>query len=317
MDFLKEDRSMDEKLTRREMLHKIGYAGLAAAGAGFLLSKQAPAWSSPAPAADSTSKVVVAKGGNVYGRLKAVLKACGGIEKYVKKGSKVYIKPNIGWARDPEDAANTNPELIYYLITMCYAAGAKEVKIYENTCDNYVYAFKKSGIKDAVERAKGALFAADSEGFYRDREVPGGKILKKVKAVKYLDEADCFINVPIAKNHSAAKFTLGMKNMMGVIFDRGYWHRSGLDQCIADFMTIVKPQLTIIDGTRILTTGGPKGPGKVEEPKTLIASTDFVAADSYAVTLFGHKGLDIPYIRIAGQMGLGQADIQKVKIEKV
>jgi len=306
---------MDEKLTRREMLRKMGYAGLAAAGAGFLLSSPSPAWS--VPAAGGGSKVAVARGGNIYGRLREVLKACGGIEKYVKKGSKVFVKPNIGWARDPEDAANTNPELVYYLITMCYAAGAKEVRIYENTCDNYVYAFKKSGIKDAVLRAKGTLFAADSEGFYRDRDVPGGKILKKVKVVRYLDEADCFINVPIAKNHSAARLTLGMKNMMGIIFDRGYWHNAGLDQCIVDFMTIVKPQLTIIDGTRILTTGGPKGPGKVEEPKTLIASTDFVAADSYAATLFGRKCLDIPYIRMAGQAGLGQADIQKVTVEKV
>jgi len=302
-----------DAISRREALKKMGQLGVAALGASLIPAAltTGEAWSAPA------SKVCVAAGGNLAGRLGRVLKGCGGIERFVKKGSKVYLKPNIGWAREPRDAANTNPELVEYLIRLCYKAGAKEVKIYENTCDNYVYCFQKSGIKEAAERAGAKLYAADSRQYYTSVAVPKGKALKNVDIVKYLQEADVFINVPIAKVHSGAKYTLGMKNMMGVIFDRGYWHKSGLDQCIADFMTIVKPHLTIVDATRILTTGGPKGPGQVKELNTLVASTDFVAVDAYATTLFGARGLDIPYIKLAGDMGLGVADLAKVKVDKV
>lgn len=305
---------MKEKITRREAMSEMLKWGAVAYGAGFLpfgfnIEK--------AQASSVSPKVTVAKGGNIYGRLKEVLKNSGGIEKFVNKGSRVIIKPNVGWARNPEDAANTNPDLVYYIIKMCYSAGAKEVKVFEYTCDNYVYCFQKSGIKDAVERAGGEIYSADSQKYYKNMKIPGAKTLKNVDVVKYVTEADCFINVPVAKNHSAAILTLGMKNMMGIIFDRGFWHNAGLDQCIAEFMTIVKPHLTIIDATRILTTGGPKGPGKVKELNTLIGSTDFVAADAYAATLFGMKGMDIPYIKLAHNMGLGQADTSKMSIVNV
>jgi uncharacterized protein (DUF362 family) len=310
-----QEELMNDRVTRRQMLQKMGHMGIVAL-AGGMLPLSWPLQSAYS-AESGLPRVVVGKGGNLTGRLNAVLKGVGGLEHFVRKGSKVYIKPNIGWAREPEAAANTNPDLIFALINLCYAAGAKEVKIYENTCDNYAYCFQKSGIKDAVERSGGKLFAANNSSFFTTVDVPKGKTLKKVNVVKYAQEADCIINVPVAKHHSAAAFTLSMKNLMGIVEDRGYWHNAGLDQCIADFMTLVKPQLTIIDATRILTTGGPKGPGAVKEPGILIGSTDFVAADSYATTLFGKKGLDVPYIRIASQMGLGQADLNRISIVKV
>jgi uncharacterized protein (DUF362 family) len=304
---------MEERVTRREALKKLGQWGLISAGLSGIL----PRALGHVEAATVKPKLVVASGGKLFGRLQAVLKEVGGIESFVKKGSKVLIKPNVGWARTPEQGANTNPDLVFYLIKMCYSAGAKEVVIYEHSCDNYTSTFQLSGIKDAVERAGGKIFSADSEAYYMPIEVPAGKILKKVNIVKYIREADCFINFPIAKNHSAAVLTLGMKNMMGLIWDRGRWHISGLDQCIADFMTAVKPNLTIVDATRILTTGGPKGPGKVKELNTLIATTDFVAADSYAATLFGKKGMTIPHIRNAHSMGLGQAEIENMTIKTI
>ncbi len=302
-----------DAISRRDALKKMGQLGVAALGASLVPAAltTGEAWGT------LTSKVCVATGGNVAGRLGRVLKGCGGIERFVRKGSKVYLKPNIGWAREPQDAANTNPELIEYLIRLCYKAGAKEVKIYENTCDNYVYCFQKSGIKEAAERAGAKLYAADTKQYYTSIAVPKGKALKNVEIVKYLQEADVFINVPIAKTHSAARYTLGMKNMMGVVFDRGQWHKAGLDQCIADFMTVVKPQLTIVDATRILTTGGPKGPGQVKELNTLVASMDFVAVDAYAATLFGAGGVNVPHIKLAGDMGLGVADLSRVKVVKV
>jgi uncharacterized protein (DUF362 family) len=132
-------------------------------------------------------------------------------------------------------------------------------------------------------------------------------------------DADVVINVPIAKHHSAAGLTLGMKNLMGVVHDRDGMHARGLHQAIADIATVVRPQLTIIDAIRILTANGPTG-GNLKDVKkldTLVASTDVVAADSYATTFFGMTGKDIDYIRFGAAMGLGEMDLTKIKIEEI
>ena len=202
---------------------------------------------------------------------------------------------------------------------LCFEAGAKEVIVLDYTLDPARITYEMSGIAKAAE-ARGARMVYVSPRDFVPIEVPKGKILSAydVRVLKQVLDADVFINVPIAKTHGSARLTLGMKNLMGIIQDRGSWHRSGdLHQCIADFVTAVKPHLTVIDAIRILASGGPKGPGRVEQKDTIIASTDIVAADAYATTLFGLNPNDAPHIIKAAELGVGVADLKKVKIVKV
>ncbi|MFZ8851406.1 DUF362 domain-containing protein [Fervidibacter sp.] len=251
--------------------------------------------------------------------VRKAIKALGGMGRFVKKGNRVLIKPNIAFARPPEGAANTNPEVVAELVQLCFEAGAKEVIVLDYTLDPARITYEMSGIAKAAE-AKGARAVYISPRDFVPIEVPKGKILSAydVRVLKQVLDADVFINVPIAKTHGSARLTLGMKNLMGIIQDRGAWHRSGdLHQCIADFVTAVKPHLTVIDAIRILASGGPKGPGRVEQKDTIIASTDIVAADAYATTLFGLNPNDVPHIIKAAELGVGVADLKRVKIVKV
>jgi len=298
-------------MKRRELLRQLGL-GVAAVGLGQVaLGQKAGRQQQPV--------VVVAEKDKPAELVRKAIKALGGMGRFVKKGNRVLIKPNIAFARPPEGAANTNPEVVAELVQLCFEAGAKEVIVLDYTLDPARITYEMSGIAKAAE-AKGARVVYVSPRDFVPIEVPKGKILSAydVRVLKQVLDADVFINVPIAKTHGSARLTLGMKNLMGIIQDRGAWHRSGdLHQCIADFVTAVKPHLTVIDAIRILASGGPKGPGRVEQKDTIIASTDIVAADAYATTLFGLTPNDVPHIIKAAELGVGVADLKRVKIVKV
>lgn len=298
-------------MKRRELFRHLGL-GLTAAGLAQFAMGQKTKEKQP-------SVVVVAEKDSPAALVRKAIKALGGMEKFVKKGSRVLIKPNIAFARPPEGAANTNPEVVAELVRLCFRAGAKEVIVLDHTLDPARITYEMSGIAKAAE-GQGARMVYVSQRDFVPIEVPKGKILSayRVMVLKQVLDADVFINVPIAKTHGSARLTLGMKNLMGIIQDRGSWHRSGdLHQCIADFVTAIKPNLTVIDAVRVLASGGPKGPGRVEQKDTVIVSTDIVAADAYAATLFGLTSSDVPHIIKAAELGVGVADLKQVKIVKV
>jgi len=305
-------RKEEMQMKRRELLRRLGL-GVAAVGLGQVTLGQKAGGQQQQPV------VVVAEKDKPTELVRKAIKALGGMGRFVKKGNRVLIKPNIAFARPPEGAANTNPEVVAELVQLCFEAGAKEVIVLDYTLDPARITYEMSGIAKAAE-AKGARMVYVSPRDFVPIEVPKGKILSAydVRVLKQVLDADVFINVPIAKTHGSARLTLGMKNLMGIIQDRGSWHRSGdLHQCIADFVTAVKPHLTVIDAIRILASGGPKGPGRVEQKDTIIASTDIVAADAYATTLFGLTPNDVPHIIKAAELGVGVADLKRVKIVKV
>jgi uncharacterized protein (DUF362 family) len=261
--------------------------------------------------------VSVAKGKDKKKLVDAVLKPLGGMNAFVKAGDRVVIKPNAAWSRTPEEGANVHPDILQYTIELCYQSGAKKVSVVENSCDNYRSAFKVNGIQDAVSRTRASLEALDKGSDFVTVAVPQGKVLKKVAISKEIQEADVYINMPIAKSHGAATLTLGMKNHMGAIEDRWFFHRNDLHQCIADVSTVLRPSLTIIDATRLMLTKGPKGPGELRIEDKIIAGVDQVALDSFAATLFGYTGYEIGHIQAAFEHGLGEIDLDKMRIEEV
>ena len=179
-------------------------------------------------------------------------------------------------------------------------------------------AYETSGIAQAVEAAGGQMELMNSLK-YQEVAIPNAMALNRTQVYADILNADTVINVPIAKHHSNARLTLGLKNLMGVILNRGALHASGLHQSIVDLSTVVKPQLTVIDATRILVANGPTGGNlnDVRQMDTIIASADVVAADAYAATLFNMTGADIEYIRLADQLGLGTMDLTSINIEEI
>lgn len=243
----------------------------------------------------------------------------GGMTKFVKKGQKVVVKPNIGWDVSPERAGNTNPKLIGRIIKHCLDAGASEVYVFDNTCDEWNLCYKNSGIEKAVKDAGGKIVPGNTEGYYQSVQIPRGKKLKEAKVHELILSSDVFINVPVLKHHSSANVSLSMKNLMGIVWDRRYWHRNDLQQCIADFASWRKPTLNVIDGYRVMMRNGPRGVSEADvvTMKQMIVSADIVAADAAAAKIFGSQPLDIPHIRIASEMKIGTVALDKLSINRI
>jgi uncharacterized protein (DUF362 family) len=261
--------------------------------------------------------MTIAWNGSIEARVKKAIDGLGGIGKFVKKGNSVAIKPNIAWARSAGQAANTNPEVLTAVIKLCKQAGAGRITVVEHTCDDWQTAFEMSGVRRVCAVTKARLVSGHNRSGYKPVSIPKGKILKSDECMREVLDADCFINVPIAKVHGATGMTASMKNLMGVMYDRQNWHSKGLDQCIADYASAVKADLIILDGIRVLLTRGPKGPGDTKDVGHIVASTDPVAIDAYACKLLGKDPLHVGHIVAASKLGLGQIDLKKVAQKKV
>lgn len=267
----------------------------------------------------SSADLIVARGGEPEEMARRALDAYGGMKTFVPKGANVVIKPNICVAYHTyEYAATTNPWLMGALVKMAMEAGASRVQVFDFPFGGSAQeAYTRSGIQEQVLTAGGEMMPMP-EFKYVTADIPNGVELKWTKAFKDALDADVLINVPIAKHHGSARLSLGMKNLMGLILDRGAIHNN-LGQRIADLNTLFRPKLTVIDAVRILTNHGPSGGNLDDVTKldTIIVSSDIVAADSYATTLFGLQPDDIAYIRAATKMGLGNSDLKSLKIEEI
>ncbi|MDI6727798.1 MAG: DUF362 domain-containing protein [Thermodesulfovibrionales bacterium] len=267
-------------------------------------------------AADKTD-LAVAHGASPSKITRAAIDAMGGIKKFISRGDIVVIKPNMAWDRTPEQAANTNPEVVVEVVKMCYEAGAKKVKVFDRTVNDPRRCYVQSGIADAV-RVLGAEVSYVDERKFKDMDIKG-EAMKSWPLYTDIFEADKVINIPVAKHHSLAKLTMSMKNWMGVMGGSRRQIHQKLDESLVDLSMFIKPTLTILDAVRILTANGPQGGNLADVKKldTVIAGVDQVAIDSFGATLFGIKGSDLGYVRMADQRGLGTMDIAKLKIRKI
>jgi uncharacterized protein (DUF362 family) len=261
--------------------------------------------------------VAVAEGQDYAAITRNVLGAIGGMGRFVKAGNTVVVKPNMGWDRKPEQAATTHPIVVRTIVEECLKAGAKKVKVFDNTCNDMRRCYENSGIPAALKDMKNVDVRFMEDEKYKKVELKG-TFLKEWELYGEAISADVFINAPIAKHHSLTGLTLGMKNMMGIMGgNRGFIHRQ-IEDALSDVSTFVKSHVVLIDATRILTAHGPTG-GSLKDVKVLnkvIASTDIVAADAYATTLFGLKPRDIAITVTANKRGLGEIDLEKVKVIK-
>ncbi len=247
------------------------------------------------------------------------IKQLGGMKAFVKKNQKVVVKPNIGWDVTPERAGNTNPKLVKRIIEHCFQAGAKDVYVFDHTCDDWKRTYANSGIEKAVKDAGGKMVSAETENYYQDVKIKNGKNLTAAKVHEVLLDSDVFINVPILKNHTSSRITVTMKNLMGIVWDRGTMHQNNLHQTIADLATYRKPDLNVVDAYYMMKRNGPRGVSvnDVENPKYQILSTDMVAADSAAAKLYGVEPDTIQYIKIADSMGIGKMNLTSLNIKRV
>ena len=305
---------MRKEIDRREFLRQ---ALLVIAASGCLpLGAWTPAFGA-APAA-AAPLLAVAKNGSPEALTRAAVEKLGGMKKFVAKGDNVIVKPNIGWDRTVELAANSHPEVVKAVVAMCLEAGARQVKVMDRTCNDPRRCYKRSGIQDAVLSLGDPAAMVEHIDERKFVEVPLKNPAGELKSwTFYKDalEADKIINVPVAKHHNATRLTMSLKNVMGLLGgNRGNIHHD-LDRNIAELNQVFRFHLHILDAVRVLTANGPQG-GKVKDVRdlhTVAACTDPVALDAFGATLFGITAADVPHILYAAKLGLGQSDLSQVK----
>ncbi len=263
--------------------------------------------------------LVAVKGGEPDVMFDKAIEQLGGMRAFVRKGNKVVVKPNIGWDVGPERAGNTNPLLVGRIVKHCYDAGAKEVYVFDHTCEDPRRTYSNSGIERAAKDAGAKVAPAYSENYYQSVTVAGGKVMKDAQVHELILGADVFINVPILKDHGSTRVTASMKNLMGVVWDRRFWHKNDVHQCIADFAGYRKPDLNVVDAYLVMKANGPRGVSisDVVTMKTQLVSADMVAIDAAATKLMGIAPDEIEYITMAAAQGVGRKDLDGLNIKRI
>lgn len=249
---------------------------------------------------------------------RAALDGLGGMNRFVSKGHTVWVKPLMAWDRRPEQAANTNPDVVAALVELCYQAGAGKVLVSDNPCNPAIRVFPRSGILDAAKKA-GAEVVFFDERKFRRMAIHGGAVLKEWEIYQDIVEADRLINVPIAKSHDLSKVSLGMKNLMGVAGgSRNRFHQD-LDHTLVDLAVFLKPQLVVLDALRVLTANGPVGGNlaDVKRKDSIVAGIDQVAVDAFGATLLGYRPESVGHIVEGHQRGLGAINFESLAPTRV
>ncbi len=266
------------------------------------------------PADPNLPEMVVAQGESPEALVRRAVEALGGMRRFIARGDVVVVKPNIGWDRAPEQAANTNPQLVAEVVRLCQDAGARTVIVTDMSCNDPRTCFERSGIA-AAARAVGAQVVLPDERKFRQVNL-GGEVLTAWPVLEPFLTADKIINLPIAKHHSLTGCTLGMKNFYGIIGGQRSRLHQRINESLVDLTAFARPTLTIIDAYRVLMRGGPTGGSlaDVEFKKTLLAGTDPVALDSYAAKAWWDLDYQrLPFLRMAQARGLGKMNFEEVR----
>jgi uncharacterized protein (DUF362 family) len=290
-----------KNIDRRRFLSSVSAGGLGLSLVG------------PAVFANETVDLACVTGESPAAATRAAVDAIGGMKRFIKPGNSVFVKPNMSWDRIPTQAATTNPDVVATVVALCKEAGASRVLVTDNTLNDARRCYTRTGIADAAKAAGADVQFINSRRFKVVET--GTKSLGNWSVYTDALDYDVLISVPVAKHHSSARLSIGMKNLYGLIGGARNRLHQRMDQGIADLAAFFRPDLTIVDGYRILVRNGPSGgrPSDTKLTKTIIATADPIAADARAAMLFGLKGSDIGYVRLGAEMGLGTMDLQSIK----
>jgi len=315
---------VNRKLNRRDFLKKSAGTGAAALiGGGLAWPRDAAGHSRPA--LPEFPDVAVVQGPEYLANTRKAVDLIGGIARFVPKNGRVAILPN---SQSAHPGTFTSPDVVRAVVRMCKDAGAREVNCLSWLPEKF---WTATGLAGALKEEGAELKIVDlkDEALFKPIALPKGKILREAMIMKELFENDCLINLPITKDHAGNKFTGAMKNLMGLnsapvnrTFHSGDFKTNPddidrLDQCIADLNLAITPVLSIVDATKFITTNGPFGPGELAAPQKIVAGVDRIAVDSYCASLRGFKGPEILMIKKGYEHGLGEIDLEKVRIREI
>ena len=316
-----------DPVARRQFLKSsaAGTAALAvgACGSSWQVSDKSTIPAAEARAPESTLARIKGPGvaQNLGPALVKLLKPLGGMQAFVGKGQTVMLKPNMSFAKPVAFRATTSAGLIAAVARLALEQGAGKVIVADHPVSDADDVIKAMGLKEALQGLDVQVLKVDGDSPWVEKAIPGGKSLSSARFLELALKADVHIAMPLAKSHSSAGFTATLKGMMGLIRSRvGFHVVRDLHQSVVDLNRVLKPQLVIMDGLEVMTTGGPQGPGKLVQARSLIAGTDPVAVDAAGVRLAPLYGKQVDpatirHLALAAAAGIGRIDLPGGKVQ--
>lgn len=313
----------DHEISRRDWLRRATRTGVSVAAVGGLgwalydrhLPDPAPTappgpvfpdWSAP----DQAPRLAIVTGRHRVRTLERALAALGGIERFIRPGDRVVVKPNIGFAIPADLGATSHPDIVGALVRQCLAVGAASVVVTDNPVNDPDSTFALTGISRAARDA-GARVVLPREEHFRNATLHGATLLRDWSILTGpFDGATKVIGLCPVKDHVRSGATLTLKNWYGLLGGRRNLFHQQIHDIIAELAILVRPTLVILDGTRTMMTNGPTGgsPGDLKDTDTMIAGTDPVAVDAFGATLLGRRPDEIPWLAKAAAAGAGTTD---------
>lgn len=285
---------------------------------GATLGGAWPRMSAAGSAAESADLCAIT-GRDPYQATVKAIEQLGGIGRFVPKSATVGLLINHQF-RNP--GAHVSPDVAAAVVALCWEAGAKSVLSLKD--ERFTYWPRQGRAAEAVRRLTAC------SGQYVTVEVPRGQALRKAEVIKEFLGADVVINVSVAKDHEGTRYACVLKNAMGALtygtcqffhfgHGKGGWYGDVefLSQCVADLNLLRKPDLAVADATTILTSSGPSGPGKLAKPQAVVAGASAVSVDAYCTRFLGLDAKHVSMIVRASALGLGEADLTKVKAREL
>jgi len=276
---------------------------------------------SPFQHASERPLVHVAGGGGPYGNTRAALAR---VDLSPARGKRVLLKPNVGRVAPPEAGITTHPQVIAAAIDAFREAGA-EVAVGESPILGVKTeeAFEAAGIASIAHERNCLLIDMDVRRFI-EVPLPDGVAIHSLRVCPEVLEYDLVVSVPVMKMHMHTGVTLAVKNMKGCL-----WRRSKvqlhmlppvkgrddkpIDIAIADLSSVLRPHLSIIDGTVGMEGLGPSA-GEAKALGVIVVSADVFAADAIACKLMGTAAEDIPHLRIGAERDYGVIDLDRISV---
>ena len=262
----------------------------------------------PASAAD----IGLGRQGSPEEKLRRALDGVGGLDHFIKPGDIVLVKPNVAFDRSPNLGATSNPELLEVLVRMLLVdCRAQEVRVADNPIESPADCFAKSRIRYATEVAGGRVYLPDSNAF-RMLNTPGAELIGNWWFFhRPFTNVDKVIGLAPVKDHNLCEASIGMKNWYGLLGGTRNQFHQDIHEIVSDLTLMIKPTLTILDGTHILMQNGPTGgdPSNVKQGDAVLVGLDPVALDAWAFEHLLDRGRDYPkYMYRAEEKGTGHLD---------